>query len=558
MNVRSYLSILTVFITSCSALRAQDQVLQFDGTAAGGFSGAAVANVGDINGDGIDDHAVAAPQSNAFQGQIIIRSGRDNAQLAVLSESLNDPNGGTADTFGAAIASVGDVNGDGRDDFVVSGPEFSLPQASSGRAQLLSGLDFSELEFLVGAGFGDRLGVSVAGLGDINSDGAADWGAGAPLGGSNGYARIMKSTTGTFLSFGGAFPGDRFGISMTGLGDVSGDGVPDFAIGADQANTTIGARTGYVMIINGATESLMRTDFGSAAGDQFGASLVGVGDVNNNGTGDYLVGAPGNGAGYARLVDGGNGLTIQQFFGDTASDQFGRAVAVVSDMDSDGLSDLAVGAPAEAAIPARSGYLRVFSSGTGAVLFTSADGPGTEGDAFGFSIVDLGDIAPLDGVSDLLVGAPRDDNAGADAGSAKIVSGAPLSLPTLTSAQTVISLSAGGSVTLEMTTDPADAGKFHWMFGSVTGTTGMLCLNGISVPLAFDAYTQQRLRTPLAAPISNGLGVIAGTQTLATFNVNPGTDPSLAGLVVYHASVVTDTAFNCEKATNPVALTLVP
>jgi hypothetical protein len=113
--------------------------------------------------------------------------------------------------------------------------------------------------------------------------------------------------------------------------------------------------------------SLLYTFYGHATGVEFGRSVSGVGDVNNDGFDDLIVGAPrdiGNGAisGSARVFSGANGSILYTFIGDSADDDFGRSVSGAGDVNNDGVSDFIVGAPRDDNNGLESGSAFVFRS----------------------------------------------------------------------------------------------------------------------------------------------------------------------------------------------------
>ena len=139
-------------------------------------------------------------------------------------------------------------------------------------------------------------------------------------------------------TFDGDSAGDELGRSVSGAGDVNGDGFDDLIVGFR------GAR-----VFSGADGSIIYTFHGDSAGDQFGYSVSGAGDVNGDGFDDLIVGAQGddnNGttSGSARVLSGVDGSILYTFNGDSASDWFGNSVSGAGDVDGDGYADLIVGA----------------------------------------------------------------------------------------------------------------------------------------------------------------------------------------------------------------------
>ncbi len=95
-------------------------------------------------------------------------------------------------------------------------------------------LDASELFQVSGATAFDVFGAAIASVGDINGDGVSDFVGGAPRTNANsiGFAAVLSGVDGsTLLSFNGVNAGDNFGISVAGIGDVNGDAIPDIVVG---------------------------------------------------------------------------------------------------------------------------------------------------------------------------------------------------------------------------------------------------------------------------------------------------------------------------------------
>lgn len=208
--------------------------------------------------------------------------------------------------------------------------------------------------------------------------------------------------------------GAHAGASVAALGDVNADGYDDFAIGAPREY--VGAtRPGRVRIYSGKTRGLLRTLTGLGDGDQYGRSISTAGDVDADGHGDILVGAPFNDythtdAGSAYVHSGATGAILYALRGYEAGDRLGFSVAGGGDVDADGHDDFVVGIPGGAICPwgapcvPDAGYVAVFSGATGLPTYWSngsADAPMQHG----FSVAFAGDTN-LDGRDDVLIGAP--------------------------------------------------------------------------------------------------------------------------------------------------------
>jgi hypothetical protein len=275
-----------------------------------------------------------------------------------------------SDRLGWSVSGVGDVNGDGYDDVIVGAMYDDNNGGASGNARVLSGADGSILYSFDGDDAGDQFGYSVSGAGDVNNDGYPDMVVGAPYddngGDSTGSARVLSGVDGSILyTFNGVVSGDFLGYSVSGAGDVNNDGYADVIVGERGQNGN-GADAGRIRVFSGKTGAALLNIKGDNAGDQFGRSVSGAGDVNNDGYADVIAGAPyddnnGTDSGSARVLSGLDGSILYTFNGDDADDRFGESVSGAGDVNNDGYADVIVGAYLDDNSGTNSGIARVFS-----------------------------------------------------------------------------------------------------------------------------------------------------------------------------------------------------
>jgi hypothetical protein len=303
---------------------------------------------------------------------------------------------------------------------------------------------------------------SVANLGDHNLDGTTDLIVGAPARSDGGAAYVLfLNSTGAVNSsvqiglisggfYGDIAVGDLFGQSVAAIGDVDGDGIGDIAIGAPGKATGILFNSGAVWIVllnaNGTVKEQIKIAHGQngfpsvlAEEDYFGTSIAVLGDLNGDGINEIAVGAPGDddggtnrGAFYVLFLTTNGQVSSTQKVSYTTGgfneyldngDNFGY-VSAVGDLNNDGIIDLAVGAPGDDDGGTDFGafYLCIMnSSGTiqSQQKISAAQGGFSgflnTGDQFGICAASMGDIDG-DGMPDIIVGAPGDDDGNIDAG----------------------------------------------------------------------------------------------------------------------------------------------
>jgi len=290
-----------------------------------------------------------------FISQIILIKSNCFAQnnLHLLTTMSGDS---TGDQF-SVVVGVGDVNGDGYDDFVVGAPGGNYVKLFFGGATF----DTTHYIKLVSDQKGSLFGFSIAG-GDINGDGYSDIIIGAPHYSVGGQFGLINAGQ-VYIYFGGkqfdtipAFilaPGGwyyEFGKSVSVVGDVNGDGYKDIAIGAPNDDYDAHGRV-YIYFGGPSMDAIPDVLLeGIEHYDSFGTSVTGVGDVNKDGYDDVLIGAPQQlkspYTGKAYLVFGGHSIALSNselFIGDsTAHGQYGRIVAGLGDINGDSFPDFGI------------------------------------------------------------------------------------------------------------------------------------------------------------------------------------------------------------------------
>jgi hypothetical protein len=361
-----------------------------------------LASAGDVNGDGYDDVLVSArffdTQTIMDAGRVVLYMG--SASGLALTPAWTAEGTQSGCRFGQSVASAGDVNGDGYDDVIVGSNLFSNDLTFEGRAYLYLGSASGLASAPSWISEGDQpfcyFGKAVASAGDVDGDGYDD-----VLVGADAYDNPLVNEGAVFVyrgspsglattptwsaSSGQAFA--EFGIAVSSAGDVNDDGYDDVIVGAD-AYSNPEPQEGRAFLYLGSASGLSLAPVWTAESDQdvpgaeganYGVSVSGAGDVNGDGYGDVIVGshhytAPGlpNLAGRAWLYLGnGGGLELTAAWtrdGVTGTAHLGHAVSCAGDVDRDGYADVVVGAWGESHGQIGEGQVLVFRGSSGGVV----------------------------------------------------------------------------------------------------------------------------------------------------------------------------------------------
>ena len=268
--------------------------------------GRSVATAGDVNGDGFDDVLIGAPnldRGETSEGAAFVYLGSASGPSLVHDWSAESDQVNA--NYGWSVACAGDVNGDTLDDLIVGAPFFDLGSGDEGRAFLYFGTPLGPSAnhdwSADGSQAGTFFGFCVATAGNVDGDGFDDVLVGSPLFGSSNQGRALVylgSSGGPALTPGWTSVGDQatagHGRSVCAAGDVNADGFGDVLVGApfyDNPETAEGRASLYLGSILGLSASAAWSEDGEQIATFFGYSVSGAGDVDNDGADDVIIGA---------------------------------------------------------------------------------------------------------------------------------------------------------------------------------------------------------------------------------------------------------------------------
>ncbi|MBN1349598.1 FG-GAP repeat protein [candidate division KSB1 bacterium] len=452
-----FLSLVTLFQFTATAQSYLSPGASFLGVQYAERIGYHLHTAGDVNGDGFDDFLIGTFHNssrgfNSGAAYLILGGESWQNNRVLTSADARFIGASEYDAVGYYLGGGGDINGDGYDDMLIGAPAgdenvFENPghlYIVFGRARANWGFDFV-LPYSADASFTgenqhDLAGISTAIVGDINGDGYDDFVCGAAfndyggtdagkvylfLGKSGGWARGVNLNQ-AHASFYGPAYNSQAGYSVDGVGDVNGDGIPDFAIGARGEGAVyliFGRRDvgwGKNVRLSQADVIFYRYDYR----DWSGWRVSGAGDVNGDGFDDILIGSPintycCNEAGMVYLIFGRSGgwnRNLAQadvaFIGEAKDDQAGWDVQGAGDVNGDGYADLVIGAWHNDSNGEDSGKLylikgKPYGWQQKTYLSTISDSfvGRNKGEYTGFSVAGAGDVNG-DGWSDIVTSAP--------------------------------------------------------------------------------------------------------------------------------------------------------
>jgi hypothetical protein len=299
-------------------------------------------DAGDVNGDSVGDYVVGSFAA------VMVYSGATHGILQIWSRQ--------GEFFGSSVAGVGDLNGDGHDDIVVGARYASDRVANSGRVYAYSGGDGSLLWSRRGGHEGDELGTALGRVGDVDGDGIPDVIAGARGAGSGNEGRcyVLSGADGRIVRHlrpqgqpglvtdGAGVTAGTFGLFHAfGVGDLSGDGVPDIYVGDYNASQDGVDGTGRGYLFSGRDGRRLRVFYPEQLGDGLGPARS-IADTDGDGVRDLFIASYtfGDGAGKGYVYSGASGQVLRTTTGGIAQINLGVDALGLGDVNGDGIGEL--------------------------------------------------------------------------------------------------------------------------------------------------------------------------------------------------------------------------
>lgn len=383
-----------------------------------GRFGGSLASLGNLDGDGDPIHlAVGQPDAGGGSGGQVHLLELSASGVVVATQTFDVLSLGACagaasmSEFGAAVANIGDLDGDGISELAVGGPEADDVDPDSGSVWILfldaSGSLRTCQRISEGAGNlgfdllpAARFGSAIAGLGDVDGDGIPDMAVSNDPDGAAASDRVFvlalnsDGTVKTSLVLDATTPGidalvdggDEFGEALAGLGDLDGDQQVEFVIGAPEFSGSVSS----VLLLEvdaslNLTSVVGLPDPPTVTGAEVGGALADLGDLDGDGNRELAVGSetffglyryfvysidPSGVVVDSHLVDGQFASLLEPV---EADDDFGRSIVALGDPDGDGLQEVAVGAPLADTALSDVGeiYLLTLSDGDPVAAFTS-------------------------------------------------------------------------------------------------------------------------------------------------------------------------------------------
>jgi hypothetical protein len=314
--------------------------------------GQSISGIGDTDNDGYREFLIGAPGTgqgvNSTRGKVYHYSGKDGS---LINEYLGE---GIGHRLGGNLDCLGDVNGDGIDEFIADaqGYDVNPPPFNIGAIYVFNTITQQMLHKFTGRHSGESLLMVISKAGDIDKDGYNDFAYLFPYEKSTpdpvGVLTIRSGKDGLEIKkLSGSDPNEPLEELAFG-GDVNKDGWPDLLIGQPLKDCEAGYDAGCVYVYSGKDLSFITTIYGTVEMMWLGDALSTAGDIGHDGYEDILAGAPGHNklgvwyGGTANIYSGKDGSIIATLMGESYVGSLGRAVHGGRDVNADGLPDVII------------------------------------------------------------------------------------------------------------------------------------------------------------------------------------------------------------------------
>jgi len=506
-----------------------------------GRNESSVANMGDLDGDGMDDLVAGARYSTSnpnLDGTVFVISSRTNRQLAKIHGKHQ------SGQFGYCVENLGDVDKDGVPDFGVGSP--SAPwfnnQGGPGLAFVYSGKTRKLIRQITpGPSFTIGFGTTMAGMGDLDGDGHADYAVAAPDSNNPGRVYVYSGKAGTLLYT--IVPTEyarKFGQGLAELPDIDGDKIADLAILGGPIKFSSTATHSPIWWYSGKTGKLIRRALTTPRYSSAPSLLLrSCEDLDGDKKRDVLVGWPDARIsnfyeGEVQAYSSGTAKLLHSYRLPTPSRNsgFGRSFDCIPDRDNDGSPEILIGDSGFLSGMSSKGAIHVFSAKSEKLIETITTQTQQRSSVlFGQSVTALGDLNH-DGNWDFC-------NSIGYASPAtwwlQVFSANSLDLSTDTNS---VSIFRGGKAAISIHAGASHSGDLVMMLGSASGSYPGITVSGKKLHLNADSYLSFTLGAPHAVFFNNLSVLDANGEGGVGFVLPSGLSPALAGTILHHSCLM--------------------
>jgi len=531
---------------------AQSKVLEVVGPP-GALIGGSFAVAGDIDNDGVPDYLVGDPVRHSGGEVVVLFSGADGSVL----HTFQTPQ--VLIQYGISLAGGMDINNDSVPDIIIGANWGSpgFPSSDTGAVFVYSGATYGLIQQDAGS-VGENLGFPVEFLDDLNGDAIAEYAAGATHDGiinapdEVGEVYVYSGASGGIVHhLSNGAPGDRFGYSFASIGDITQDGVSDFCVGAPSASTLGFFLNGAVYLYSGLSGQVIRKDEGIGDVASYGFALAATGDVDLDGTPDYVTTSWDviNGA---AVVSGATGVVltyIQSPMADGFTYGPSHRIDTIADVEGDGIREVLV---------------RYYDGNSPRHLLVAS---ATDGDPLYYLLDDLGFGSSFPGVS--ANAGDRDGDGWDEIATSNGTNGASIySTRLLVASPTGIPAATGGAANFDLNAGVPHAGSQYFLLASLTpagvGSCSGIPIGATEIPLCFDLLMDFSIFLANIPPFVNTAGLLdptTGKATAAFDLTGVPLPPSTVGISLWFAYIakggqVQEAGGPWTLASNPAAVVI--